>query len=51
MSFKVISYGELWRPLCSLKQNDLCNFVRGHYWKPSCEVILNLSGGSGLDGV
>ena len=20
----------------------ICNFGRGHYWKPSCEVILNL---------
>ena len=32
----------LWRPLYSLEQNYLCNFGRGHYWKPSCEVILNL---------
>ena len=32
----------LWQPLCSLEQNYLCNFGRGHYRKPSCEVNLNL---------
>ena len=41
MSFKN-SYLELWRPLCSLERNTLCTFCRGHYGKPSCEVILNL---------
>ena len=26
MSFKDISYLELWRPFCSAEQNHLCNF-------------------------
>ena len=29
MSFRCISYLELWRPLCSAKQIHLCNFGRG----------------------
>ena len=37
-----ISYLELWRPLCWLERDYLFNFGRGHYGKPSCEVILNL---------
>ena len=24
-----------------MEQNNLCNFGRGHYGEPSCEVILN----------
>ena len=34
-----ISYLELWRPSCSVEQNHLCNFERGHHWEHSCEVI------------
>ena len=41
MSFKR-SYLELWRPLCSVEQNHLCNFGREYYGEPSCEFILNL---------
>ena len=39
MSFKVFSYLELWQPSCSVDQNHLCNFERGHHEKDSCEVI------------
>ena len=39
---KNISYLELWQPLRSLERDYLCNFGRGRYGKPSCEVILNL---------
>ena len=28
MSFKDISYLELWHPFCSAEQNHLCNLVR-----------------------
>ena len=31
MSFKDISYLELWQPFCSVERNHLCNFGRGHY--------------------
>ena len=42
MSFKDISYLELWRPFCSAEQNHLCNFGRGYYEERFCEIILNL---------
>ena len=42
MSFKDISYLELWQPLCSLDWNRLCNFGRRHHEEQSCEIILNL---------
>ena len=42
MSFKDISYLELWRPLCLAEQNHLCNFCRGHQEKQFCEITLNL---------
>ena len=42
MSFKDISYLELWQPLCSVDWNNLCNFGRRHHEKQSCEIILNL---------
>ena len=42
MSFKVISYLELWRPLCLAQWNHLCNFGRGHHEENFCEIILNL---------
>ena len=29
MSFKDISYLELWRPFCSAERNHLCNFIEG----------------------
>ena len=39
MSLKAISYLELWRPFCSVEQNHLCNFGRGHHEEHSCDVI------------
>ena len=42
MSFKDISYLQLWRPLCSVEQNHLCNFGRGYQEEQICEIILNL---------
>ena len=42
MSFKDISYLELWRPFCSAKQNHLCKFGRGYQEEQFCEIILSL---------
>ena len=42
MSFKDISYLELWPPFCSVEQNHLCNFGRGYHKEHFCEIILNL---------
>ena len=42
MSFKDISYLELWLPFCSVKRNDFCNFGRGYQEEQFCEIILNL---------
>ena len=42
MSFKGISYLELWRSFCSAKLNDLCNFGRRHHEEHFSEIILNL---------
>ena len=42
MSFKDISYLELWWPLCSVEPNHLCNFGRMHHEEYFCENILNL---------
>ena len=42
MSYKDISYLELWQPLCSVDWNHLGNFGRRHHEKQSCEIILNL---------
>ena len=42
MSFKNISYLELWQVLCSAEQNHLCNFGRRHHEILFCEIILNL---------
>ena len=41
MSFKVISYLQLWSPACFVEQNHVCNFGRGHYEKHFCEIVLN----------
>ena len=38
-----ISYLELWQPSCSVEQNHLCNFERGHHGEHSCDVIWNLN--------
>ena len=42
MSFKDISYLELWPPFCSVEMNHLCNFGRGYQEEQFCEIILNL---------
>ena len=42
MSFKDISYLELWQPLCSTNRNHLCNFDRRHHEEQFCKIILNL---------
>ena len=42
ISIKDISYQELWWPFCSVEQNHLCNFGRGHHEEHSCDVIGNL---------
>ena len=42
MSFKDISYLELWQPSCSTEQNHLCNYGRGYHEEQFCEIILNL---------
>ena len=42
MSFKDISYLELWQPFSSADRKHLCNCGRGHLEKQFCEIILNL---------
>ena len=42
MSFKDITYLELWHPFCSAERNHLFNFGRGYYEEQFCEIILNL---------
>ena len=42
MSFKDVSYLELWQPLCTVDWNHLCNFGRRHHEEQSCDVIQNL---------
>ena len=42
MSFKDISYLELWQSLCSVDWNHLCNIERRHHEEQPCEIILNL---------
>ena len=41
MSFKDISYLELWQPLHSAEWNHLCNFGRRYHEEQFCEIILN----------
>ena len=41
MSFKDISYLELWWPSCLAEWNHLCNFSRGNHEEHFCEIILN----------
>ena len=42
ISFKYISFLELWWPFCSVERNHLCNFKREHYEEQFCEFISNL---------
>ena len=37
--FKRFLYLEIRRPSCSVEQNYLCNFERGHHRQHTCEVI------------
>ena len=39
MSFKKISYLELWQSSCLVQQNHLCSFERGHHEVYSCEFM------------
>ena len=43
MSSKDISYLELWRSLCSVELNHLCNISGGYHEEQFPEVILNLN--------
>ena len=42
MSFKDISYLELWRPFCSAERNHLCKSDRGYHEEQLCEINFNL---------
>ena len=42
MSFKCISYLELWQLFVQWEWNHLCNFGRRHHEKQFCEINLNL---------
>ena len=42
MSFKGISYLELWQCFCSVERNLLSKFGRGCYEEQFCENIVNL---------
>ena len=39
MSFKDISYLELWQPLSSVDWNHLCIIGKRHHEEQSCEII------------
>ena len=39
MSFKDISYLELWHPLCSADPKHLCNFERRYHEEQFCEYF------------
>ena len=40
MSFKDISYLELWWPFCSVELNRLCNFGRGYQEEQFCDFFF-----------
>ena len=40
MSFKYISYLELWQPLCSAEGNHLCNIGKVHHEEQFCDFFL-----------
>ena len=42
MSFKNISFLELWQLLFLAQRNHLCNFGRGHREEQFCGIILNM---------
>ena len=39
MSFKDMSYLELWQSLCSVDWNHLCSIRRRHHEDQSCELF------------
>ena len=39
MSFKGISYLDIWQPFCSAECNHLCNFGRGYYADKSVKLF------------
>ena len=39
ISFKDISYQELWQPLRSADRYNLCNFVRSYHEECLCELF------------
>ena len=43
MTFKDVSYLKLWWHFCSMHQNHLCNFGRGHHWEQIREIDLKLT--------
>ena len=49
MSFKDISYLELWRPFRSVEWNRLWNLGRGSYKKNSVNSFRSWDSGSGRD--
>ena len=42
MSFKDISYPELWQPLCSVEQDHLCNSIEGIMRNNYVMLFLNV---------
>ena len=40
MSFKDISYLELWQPLCSVECYHMCNIGRRHHEEQPCDFFL-----------
>ena len=47
MSFKDISYLELWLPFCSVEQYHFRKFGRGYHEDQFCEIILRALAVSG----
>ena len=43
MTFKDISYLEIWQPSFSVDWNHLCNIGRRHHEAHPCEIILNMN--------
>ena len=39
MSFKYISYLDLWKPFCSVERNHLCNLSKGQHEEQLCEIL------------
>ena len=39
ISFRYITYLELWQPFCSAEQNHCCNFGIRHYEEQLCEIM------------